>query len=153
MKLTSATIIFRRESGKSQGVGRTEIANRFCSSANSSGTNLQDACQEHELDKAFHNPALCVVAIPNWQANPDLYSNRAIEVLPPRPLVTNPFFRAISSPVCPPSFLRLSSLPTTVAGTWLKIVFTSTQLVQRLFTFTLALNDAKCLASLRFFRR
>jgi hypothetical protein len=140
MRRQPATITFRRESGKLLISPPIEIVSRFYSKADSWGINLQDEHPTRAPDKAFHNPALCAVAIPGLPVNRGLCSNLAIGALRPRPPATSLSLCAAFSPARRSNFLGCPSQKATLRQTRQKSVFTRTQLTRRFNIFDLVLT-------------
>ena len=143
MRRKPTTIIFRRESGKLPIFQPIEIVSRFCLGVDSLGINLQDGHPAREPDKAFHNPAPAAAAIPDWPANPGLYSSHAVEVSWPEPLATNPFLRAFFSLAGRSNSLGCPSRTVTVTWPREKAVFTHTQATQRFNAIALAFSQER----------
>jgi hypothetical protein len=143
MRQKPTKIIFRHESGKSPIFQPIEIASRLYLEADFWGINLQVGHPTRERDKAFRNPALCVVAIPNSQANHGLCSSRAIVVSQPKLPATNPFLCAAFLPASQSNSLECPSRSATLRQKRQKSVFTRTQLTQRFYIFALAISDEK----------
>lgn len=128
-------------SGKSRVFDLIEIEDRFCLTAGSWGINLQGERSARERGKAFRNRAPVAAAIPNWRANPGLYSSRAVGVLWPRHPATSPFSCAISLPASRPNSLMALSPAVTVMASGRKSVFTYTQKEKFVQVLTCVLNN------------
>jgi len=138
MKPWTSQIIFPLGLEKLPVFGPIGIASRFCSSAGFWGTSLQRGRPRRGPDTAFHNPALCAVAIPSWPANPGLCSSHAVEVSWPEFLATTLSFCAIFAPAGQSNSLRASSPLATVTAALKKAVSTHTQMTHEFFIFPLA---------------
>ena len=112
-----------------------EIASRFCPAANFWGTGLPAGCPRRGPNKAFHNPAPCVAAIPGLRANRGPRSSRAVGALWPGLLATSLFSCATFSPANRLNSMEAFSPPATVAGGLENDVFTYTQLVKNTQNF------------------
>jgi hypothetical protein len=129
--------------GKSPTCRQLGTERRSCLVADSLGTNLRGGHPGHEQNKAFHNRALCAVAIPNWQESRGLCSNRAIEVSRQEHPETSLFLDDAFSLARQSNSLERPSQRTTLINSGRKHVFTLTQSEQRFFVFALAFNDQK----------
>lgn len=128
-------------SGKWPAFVRFEIAHRSCSTADFWERGLPNARPGRGRNKATRSPAPAAAAIPDWPANPGLYSSRAVEVLWPRFPATSPFSCAISSPANQPNSLMALSPLATVAARRRKAVFTHTQKEKFMPVLTCVLNN------------
>ena len=125
------TAIVRHAWGKSPACRQIGIASRFCSTANFWETSLRPGHPAREPDKAFHNPALCAAAIPDWPANHGLCSNRAVEVSWQKFPATSLSLCAVFSPANRSNSLECPSRSLTVAQMRGQSVFTQTQMTLR----------------------
>ena len=131
-------IIVRPWLEKSPACRSIEIALRFCLTANFSETNHQGEFQAPGPDKAFHSPAPADAAIPDWPANPGLYSSHATGAWWPKLPATSPSSCAISALVGRSNSFGFQSRPATVTRLVQKTVFTQTQMARNCHTFALA---------------
>ena len=125
------TIIARPWLEKLPTSGRIGIGSRFCPAADFWGTGLPTGHPKHGPDKAFHNQARGVDAIPGSPVNPGLCSSRAIAVLWPGLPATSLSFCATFSPANQSNSWEALSPLATVAGAAGNTVFTCTQYVEK----------------------
>jgi len=137
MKRHRPTITFQPALEKLPAFGRLGTVRQFCQAADFWGTGLPSGRPGRGRNKAFHNPAHAAAVIPDWPANPGLYSSRAVGVSWRKTPETSPFLCAIFSPAGRSnSFGALSPLATVTCAAR-KSVFTRTQLTPRFNIFAL----------------